>query len=78
MARFEREFAEYRGVANCVGVASGTDALELGLRALDVKTDEDVIVAANARFYTRVAVRFRSVNGEISDQESGGGFELDP
>ena len=56
VAGFEREFAEYCGVPNCVGVASGTDALELGLRALDVKTGESVIVAANAGFYASTAV----------------------
>ena len=56
VAGFEREFAEYCGVANCVGVASGTDALELGLRALDVKAGENVIVAANAGFYASTAV----------------------
>ncbi|MGA2731083.1 MAG: DegT/DnrJ/EryC1/StrS family aminotransferase [Syntrophobacteraceae bacterium] len=56
VAGFEGEFAEYCGVANCVGVASGTDALELGLRALDVKTGDKVIVAANAGFYASTAV----------------------
>ncbi|MGA2027194.1 MAG: DegT/DnrJ/EryC1/StrS family aminotransferase [Syntrophobacteraceae bacterium] len=56
VAEFEREFAQYCGVANCVGVASGTDALELGLRALDVKAGEKVIVAANAGFYASAAV----------------------
>ena len=30
---FEREFAEFSGVAHCVGVANGTDAVELALRA---------------------------------------------
>ena len=28
---FEREFAEYHGVAHAVGVATGTDAIELAL-----------------------------------------------
>src|SRR3712207_6353004 len=32
---FEREFAEYLGVAHCVGVANGTDALEIALKSLD-------------------------------------------
>ena len=32
---FEREFAAYCGVAECVAVGNGTDALELALRALD-------------------------------------------
>jgi dTDP-4-amino-4,6-dideoxygalactose transaminase len=55
VAGFEREFAEYCGVSSCVGVACGSDALELGLRALDVKKGEKVVVAANAGFYASTA-----------------------
>ena len=33
-AAFESELAEFLGVAACVGVANGTDALELAIRAL--------------------------------------------
>ena len=36
--RFEDEYAEYVGVRHCVGVANGTDALELALRAVGVDT----------------------------------------
>lgn len=56
-AAFERDFADYCGVTNCVSVANGTDALELGLRALDVKTGEVVLLTANAGFYGSSAVR---------------------
>src|SRR5450631_3087390 len=35
-AAFEAEFAAYCGVAHCVSLANGTDALELALRALDI------------------------------------------
>src|ERR671919_419671 len=34
---FEREFASYVGVRHCVGVANGTDALTIALRALGVR-----------------------------------------
>ncbi len=30
---FEKEFANYCGVSHCVGVGTGTDALEIALRA---------------------------------------------
>jgi dTDP-4-amino-4,6-dideoxygalactose transaminase len=53
---FEREFARYCGAAECVGVASGTDALEIGLRALGVTKGDKVVVAANAGFYASTAV----------------------
>ena len=54
---FEAEFAEFCGVAHCVGVASGSDALELALRALGVSADDEVITVANAGMYSSVAIR---------------------
>ena len=36
LARFEKDFARFCGTRHAVGVASGTDALELALRALGV------------------------------------------
>jgi len=54
--RFESEFAAYCGVAHCVGVANGTDALELGLRALGVAAGDHVMLAANAAMYGTSAV----------------------
>ena len=57
VAAFEAEFAQYCGVANCVGVASGSDALELALRAVGVKPDDDVATVANAGMYGTIAIR---------------------
>ncbi|GIF38697.1 DegT/DnrJ/EryC1/StrS family aminotransferase [Actinoplanes xinjiangensis] len=47
VAAFEREFAEFSGAAHCVGVANGTDAVELALRAAGVKAGDEVVVPAN-------------------------------
>ena len=44
VAEFEREFAEACGVGQCAGVANGTDAIELALRALGVGPGDDVVV----------------------------------
>jgi aminotransferase EvaB len=52
---FERAFAEYVGAADCVGVANGTDALEIALRAVGVSAGDRVYTAANAGFYTSTA-----------------------
>ncbi|MBV8949998.1 MAG: DegT/DnrJ/EryC1/StrS family aminotransferase [Actinobacteria bacterium] len=53
---FEREFAGYTGVAHCIGVGSGTDALELGLRACGVEPGDEVILPANTFVATAFAV----------------------
>jgi dTDP-4-amino-4,6-dideoxygalactose transaminase len=54
--RFEREYAEFGGVAHCVGVANGTDAVELALRASGVGPGDEVVVPANTFIATAGAV----------------------
>lgn len=56
VAAFEAEFARFVDVRHCVGVASGTDALELALRAVGVGRGDDVIVPANTFIATALAV----------------------
>jgi dTDP-4-amino-4,6-dideoxygalactose transaminase len=56
VALFEREYADHVGVAHCVGVANGTDALELALRALGVGAGAEVILPANTFIATAEAV----------------------
>jgi len=41
---FEQEFAEYLGVKHVIGVGNGTDAITIGLRALGVGRDDEVVV----------------------------------
>ncbi len=54
---FEEEFARYCGVHHCVGVANGTDALFLALKALGVGTGDEVITAANSFVATSEAIK---------------------
>jgi dTDP-3-amino-3,4,6-trideoxy-alpha-D-glucose transaminase len=44
VSAFEAEFARYLGVRHCVGVANGTDALTIALRAHGVRAGVDVVV----------------------------------
>lgn len=53
---FEREYAAFSGVPHCVGVANGTDALELALRAVGVGPGGEVILPANTFIATAEAV----------------------
>jgi len=53
---FEAEFASYCGTPHCVGVANGTDALELAIRGLGIGPEDEVITAANAGMYSTTAI----------------------
>jgi dTDP-4-amino-4,6-dideoxygalactose transaminase len=56
VAAFEREYAAFTGVRHCVGVANGTDAIELALRALGVGAGDEVVLPANTFIATAEAV----------------------
>ncbi len=56
VAAFEEEFAAFSGVRHCVGVANGTDAVELALRAAGVRRDDEVVLPANTFIATAGAV----------------------
>ena len=51
VSAFEKEFAAYCGTSACVGVANGTEALELALRVLGVERGDQVVAVANAGGY---------------------------
>jgi dTDP-4-amino-4,6-dideoxygalactose transaminase len=54
--RFEKDFARYCGTKYCLGVASGTDALLLSLKSLNMGTGDEVITAANTYIATVLAI----------------------
>jgi dTDP-4-amino-4,6-dideoxygalactose transaminase len=56
-ADFEKAFAEYCGVPHAVGVANGTDAIELALRAVGVRAGQKVATVANAGYYASTSIR---------------------
>lgn len=56
VAAFERAYADYCGIAHCVGVSSGLDALRLALQALGIGPGDEVIVPANTFIATFEAV----------------------
>src|SRR3954452_23941798 len=74
---FETSFAAYCGVRECVGVASGLDALRLASLAAELEPGAEVIVPANTFVATLEAVSqagLRPVPADVLDSDYG----LDP
>jgi dTDP-4-amino-4,6-dideoxygalactose transaminase len=64
---FENEFAEYCQVPFAIGVASGTDALHLACRALDLGAGAEVIVPAMTFASTAFAVSLAGARPVLVD-----------
>ncbi|GIE75019.1 glutamine--scyllo-inositol aminotransferase [Actinoplanes philippinensis] len=56
VAAFESEYAAFSGLPHAIGVANGTDALELAFRAVGVGPGTEVILPANTFIATAEAV----------------------
>jgi dTDP-4-amino-4,6-dideoxygalactose transaminase len=76
-AAFEKEFAEALGARHAVGVASGTDAIELALRALDVGRGDEVVTQANTCVPTVAAIERAGATPVLCDVEPESGT-IDP
>ena len=52
----ETEFAEFQAAKYCVGVANGTDAIEIAIEALDLPQGSEILVPANSFISSSEAV----------------------
>jgi dTDP-4-amino-4,6-dideoxygalactose transaminase len=76
-ASFEREFARYCGVAHCITVGNGLDALQLTLRAWGIGAGDEVIVPSHTFIATWLAVSHAGATPvPVEPQEHS--FNLDP
>ena len=64
---FERAFADYLGVAHCVGVNSGTDAIVLALRALGIGEGDEVITVSLTAVATVAAIELTGATPVLVD-----------
>ena len=77
VARFEQAFASFVGVAHAVGVASGTDALELALRALGVGPGDAVFTVSHTATATVAAIVRTGATPVLVDVDAAT-FTMDP
>ena len=74
---FEQEFANWCGVDFGVGVASGTDAISLALRALDIVPGDEVITVSHTAVPTVAAVEAIGAVPVLADVDADT-YTLDP
>lgn len=70
--KFEKSFAQFCDSKYCIGVSSGTEALSLSLRALNIGQGDEVITAANTFIATVLAISYvgaRPVLVDINPQD---------
>ncbi len=70
VAAFEQEFGHYIGTPACVGVANGTDALQLALRTFGIGPGDAVITAANTAVATVAAIELACARPVLCDVET--------
>ena len=73
----EQEFAAYCGVSHAVGVANGTDALILALRAYGIGSGDDVVTVANTFIATGEAILLNNARPVFVDVDEAS-FTMDP
>jgi dTDP-3-amino-3,4,6-trideoxy-alpha-D-glucose transaminase len=67
---FEEEFAAYCGTRDSVGVSSGTEAISLALRALEIGPGDEVIVPTNSFIATAEAVSWVGATPKLVDVDA--------
>ncbi len=75
--QFEAEFAAWTGARHAIGVANGTDALHLSLRALGIGPGDEVITAAHTAVATVAAIEMSGARPRFADIDPDG-YGLDP
>jgi dTDP-4-amino-4,6-dideoxygalactose transaminase len=64
---FDKEWADYCGTAHAIGVGSGTDALQLAIRACGVSSGDEVITVSHTFFATVEAIVYANARPILVD-----------
>ena len=67
--KFEKNFASYIGVDHCIGVANGTDALEIAVQALGIGFEDEVITQGNTFISTCLGVSSQGAKVVLVDHD---------
>jgi dTDP-4-amino-4,6-dideoxygalactose transaminase len=67
--QFEADFAKFCNTKHCIGVASGTEALHLAVRALGFGAGDEVITAANTYIATALGISFAGATPVLVDAD---------
>ncbi len=77
LGEFEERFAELHGVRHAIGVASGTDALSLSVRALGVGPGDEVVTVPNTWISTAFAISHAGATPVLADIDPET-YQMDP
>ena len=77
VAEFEKEFAQFNAVSHAIGVGSGTEALHIALRAVDVGEGDEVITTTHTAVATASAIVLSGAKPVFVDIEPEF-FTIDP
>jgi dTDP-4-amino-4,6-dideoxygalactose transaminase len=77
VAAFEAEYAAFTGTRHCAGVANGTDAIEIALRALGVGPGDECILPANTFIATAEAICRAGATPVLADCADDGSYLID-
>jgi dTDP-4-amino-4,6-dideoxygalactose transaminase len=72
VASFEQELTAYLGAGHVIGVASGTDALELALRTLGIGAGDSVLTVSHTAVATVAAIEMAGASPVLVDIEDAG------
>jgi len=67
LTEFENNFSKYIDTKYCLGVANGTDALEIAIKSLNLNNDDEIITQANTYVSTCLGISNNNLSLKIVD-----------